>query len=276
MRKADTLVRLAILSVVALLFLFPFVWIVMTSLKTNLEALRAPAQLLPSEFAWRNYLDVLPAMRNFPRQVLNTLVVAGSVTLGQIAVCMMAGYAFARLHFFGRGGLFLLVLATLIVPFEAIYIPIFIMLSQWGWIDTYAALIVPTIASPFAIFLFRQTFLGIPRELEEAMLVDGANRFRIFWSLFVPLSGPAAAAVFVLTFLGEWNDLLKPLVFTTSEEMRTVQLGIVFLDQGAFITEPRIAWLMAGVVLASVVPITLFLLLQRRFVESVAASGLKG
>jgi multiple sugar transport system permease protein len=150
------------------------------------------------------------------------------------------------------------------------------MLSNWGWIDTFRALIIPSLANPFAIFVFRQFFVTIPRDLEEAMRVDGANYYRIFWSLMLPLAGPAIATVFILTFLAEWSALLKPLVFTQSENMRTLQQGLAFLNSGAFITEPKIAWLMAGVVLVSIPPIVVFLIMQERFVKSIASTGLKG
>ncbi len=274
--RYDTAVRFAVLVVLAIVFLFPFFWMASTSLKSNLEALKEPTTLFPDKPVWDNYPDVWDAMRNFPRQMENTAIMAFGVTFGQILICAMAGYAFARMQFVARDPLFVLLLATLIVPFEAIYVPIFIKLSDWGLVDTYAALILPSLGNPFAIFIFRQFFRTIPIELEEAMLVDGAGRFRLFFRLYLPLSGPAVASVFILTFLAEWNALLKPLVFTTSQNMYTVQRGLVFLDRGAFVTEPRIAWLIAGVVIASIPPIVVFLLGQRRFIESVASTGLKG
>jgi multiple sugar transport system permease protein len=143
------------------------------------------------------------------------------------------------------------------------------------WIDTYQALIVPSLANPFAIFVFRQFFLTIPHELDEAMLVDGAGYYRIFWSLMLPLSGAAVATVFILTFLSEWSTLLKPLVFTTSDNMQVLQQGLYLLNRGAQITPP-VATMLAGIVLVSIPPIVVFLLLQERFVQSIAATGLKG
>jgi multiple sugar transport system permease protein len=265
----------ALLVGLAVLFLIPFVWLLATSLKTNVEALAASARLIPSSLEWGNYPAIWGVM-DFPRQTFNTTVMALSVTFGQIAIAALAGYSFARLHFLGRDALLVLLLATLIIPFEVIFVPLYVMLSGWGWINTFQALIVPSLANPFAIFVFRQFFLTIPHELEEAMRVDGAGFYRIFWSLMLPLSGPAVATVFILTFLAEWSTLLKPLIFTNTEEMRTLQQGLAFLNQGAFVTEPKIAWLMAGVVLVSIPPIVVFLLLQERFVRSIAATGLKG
>lgn len=273
--QAKRPVTYAVLVVLAIVFAFPFVWMVATSLKTNVEALTSSSRIVPEALQWANYRSIWNLM-DVPRQTFNSTVMALTVTVGQIAVAALAGYAFARLHFLGRDLLLVLFLATLIVPFEVIFVPLFIMLTDWGWIDTFQALIIPSLANPFAIFIFRQFFITIPRELEEAMRIDGAGYYRIFWSLMLPLSGPAIATVFILTFLAEWSTLLKPLVFTSSESMRTLQVGLSFLDKGAFVTEPKVAWLMAGVVLVSIPPIVVFLLMQERFVRSVAATGLKG
>jgi multiple sugar transport system permease protein len=274
-KQANRHVTYVVLVFLAVIFVFPFIWMITSSLKSNVEALASPSSLLPETFNWNNYRSIWGLM-DFPRQTLNSAIMALSVTFGQIMVAALAGYSFARLYFLGRDWLLVLFLATLIVPFEILFIPLFIMLSGWGWTDTFAALIIPSLANPFAIFVFRQFFLTVPRDLEEAMRVDGAGYYRIFWSLMLPLSGPAIATVFILTFLAEWSALLKPLVFTTSENMRTLQVGLSFLDRGAFVSEPKVAWLMAGVVLVSIPPIIVFLLMQERFVKSIASTGLKG
>ncbi len=274
-KQTNRTLTYVVLTVLAVVFAFPFVWMLASSLKSNVEALSSPASIVPDVLHWDNYSSIWDVM-NIPRQTLNSTIMALGVTFGQIAVAALAGYSFARLHFLGRDWLLVLFLATLIVPFEVIFVPLFVMLSNWGWIDTFYALIIPSLANPFAIFIFRQFFVTIPRELEEAMRVDGASYYRIFWSLMLPLSGPAIATVFILTFLAEWSSLLKPLIFTQSENMRTLQQGLAFLNQGAFVTEPRVAWLMAGVVLVSIPPIVVFLLMQERFVKSIAATGLKG
>ncbi len=179
--------------------------------------------------------------------------------------------------FFGRDVLFLLILATLIIPFEILFVPLYLMLAGWGgWLNTFAALIVPSLASPFAIFVFRQFFITVPKELDEAAKIDGAGYYRIFWSVMLPLAGPAIATVFILTFLAEWSNLLKPLVFTSSPDLYTLQQGLaITLNRGANLV-PNVATLMAGVVLASIVPVVMFLIGQRYFVRSVASTGLKG
>jgi multiple sugar transport system permease protein len=268
--------RYFVLIPLTVVFLFPLLWVVMTSLKTNEEALTNPVSLIPAVFQWGNYPDVI-ARINFFRELLNTLVMALSVTFGQIILAALAGYAFARLPFLGRDLLFILVLATLIIPFEILFVPIYLMLAGWhDWLNTFKALIIPSLASPFAIFVFRQFFITIPKELEEAAMVDGAGQYRIFFSIALPLAGSAIATVFILTFLGEWSNLLKPLVFNTSPDMYTLQQGLaITLNRGSNLS-PDIATTMAGVVLTSFVPVVMFLVGQRYFIRSIAASGIKG
>jgi multiple sugar transport system permease protein len=273
LRKVLLYVGLVLLAVV---FLFPFAWMIATSLKTNTEALTNPTALLPAAPQWNNYPDVITALK-FWRETFNSLVMALGVTLGQVILAALAGYAFARLHFFGRDVLFLLILATLIIPFEVLFVPLYLMLAGWGgWLNTFAALIVPSLASPFSIFVFRQFFITVPKELDEAAMIDGAGYFRIFWTVMLPLAGPAVATVFILSFLAEWSSFLKPLVFNSSPDMYTLQQGlVVILNRGANLV-PNLATLMAGVVLASIVPVVMFLVGQKYFVRSVASTGLKG
>lgn len=275
-RRPSLVPKYVILSILALITLFPFFWMLTTSLKTNSEVLSNPTALFPAIAQWNNYPDVILAL-DFWRETLNSLIVALGVTLGQIILAALAGYAFARLPFFGRDVLFLIILATLIIPFEILFVPLYLMLAGWGgWLNTFAALIVPSLASPFAIFVFRQFFITVPKELDEAAKMDGAGYYRIFWTVMLPLSGPAVATVFILTFLSEWSNLLKPLVFTSSPDLYTLQQGLTInLSRGANLV-PNVATLMAGVVLASLVPVIMFLLGQKYFVRSVASTGLKG
>lgn len=274
MKHENHPVTLILLIVLAIAFLFPFIYLIGGSLKSNPEALTSPDKVFPSHVHWENFVQVFQVI-DISRQTVNSCIMAFTVTFGQIIVSALAGYAFARIKFIGRDLLFILFLATLIVPFEILFVPLYIMLAKWGWINTYRALILPSLGNPFAIFIFRQFFLTVPTELEEAMFIDGAGYLRIFFLLMLPLSGPAAASVFILTWLAEWSTLLKPLVFTTSKEMYTLQVGLNFLNRGAQVTTPTIAWLLAGVTLASIPAIVMFLILQRRFVESIAQTGLK-
>jgi multiple sugar transport system permease protein len=275
-QRLRIVLKYVVLVLVAVVFLFPFAWMLATSLKTNTEALTNPTALLPAAPQWGNYPAVIGAL-NFWREALNSLIMTLGVTFGQIILAALAGYAFARLKFFGRDVLFLLILATLIIPFQILFVPLYLMLSGWGdWLNTFKALIIPSLASPFAIFVFRQFFITVPKELDEAAKIDGAGYYRIFWTVMLPLAGPAVATVFILTFLAQWNDLLKPLVFNSSPDMYTLQQGLaVTLNRGANLV-PNVATLMAGVVLASIVPVVMFLVGQKWFVRSVASTGLKG
>ncbi len=266
-----------LLIALAVMFLFPFAYLIGGALKTNDEALTQPNRIFSDQIHFENFSQVFQISQlDIPKQTLNSAIMTFAVTFGQILIAALAGYAFARIRFLGRDPLFMIFLATLIVPFELLFVPLYIMLARWGWINTYLALIVPSLANPFAIFIFRQFFLTVPTELEEAMTMDGAGYLRIFWNLMLPLSVPAATTVFILTWLGEWSSLLKPMLFTTSPSMWTLQVGLSFLNRGAQVTTPTIAYLMAGIVLASIPPIIMFLLLQRRFVQSIAQTGLKG
>ena len=275
-QRLRIVLKYVVLVLVAVVFLFPFAWMLATSLKTNTEALTNPTALLPAVPQWGNYPAVIGAL-NFWREALNSLIMTLGVTFGQIILAALAGYAFARLKFFGHDVLFLLILATLIIPFQILFVPLYLMLAGWGdWLNTFKALIIPSLASPFAIFVFRQFFITVPKELDEAAKIDGAGYYRIFWTVMLPLAGPAVATVFILTFLAQWNDLLKPLVFNSSSDMYTLQQGLaVTLNKGANLV-PNVATLMAGVVLASIVPVVMFLIGQKWFVRSVASTGLKG
>ncbi len=275
-QSRSIMIKYIVLAILTVAFLFPFIWMITTSLKTNTEALTNPTALLPAIPQWGNYPDVIATL-NLWRETFNSLVMALGVTVGQILLCSLAGYAFARLPFFGSNVLFLLILATLIIPFQILFVPLYLMLASWGgWLNTFTALIVPSLANPFAIFVFRQFFITIPKELEEAATVDGSGYYRTFFSIMLPLAGPAVLTVFILTFLSEWSNFLKPLVFTSSPDMYTLQVGLaVTLNKGANLV-PNIATLMAGVVLASIVPILMFLIGQRYFMQSVASTGLKG
>jgi multiple sugar transport system permease protein len=275
-RRRSIILKYIFLAFLAIVFLFPFAWMVSTSLKTNTEALLYPTRLIPAVPQWNNYPDVIEAL-SFWRELLNSLIMSLGVTFGTIILSALAGYAFARLKFFGSDALFLLILATLIIPFQILFVPLYLMLSNWGgWLNTFYALIIPSLASPFYIFVFRQFFLTIPKELDEAAKMDGAGYYRIFWMVMLPLAGPAVATVFILSFLAEWSNLLKPLVFTSSPDLYTLQQGLaITLNRGANLV-PNLGTLMAGVVLASILPIVMFLIGQRYFVRSVASTGLKG
>ncbi|MEM6424387.1 MAG: carbohydrate ABC transporter permease [Cyanobacteria bacterium P01_D01_bin.128] len=202
----------------------------------------------------------------------NSALVAIAVTALQIFTSTLAGYALARLRFRGRQGILLGVLATLVIPFQMLVIPIFLVLKWGHLINTYGALILPTAASGFGIFLMRQYFQTLPPELEEAAMLDGANRLQVIWYIIVPLGRPAVVTLFIFTAVGEWNDLFKPLVFTTRPELQTVQLALASFQE-AFTNDWPL--LMAAAVTVTLPVIGLFLIFQRQFVQGIAATGIK-
>ncbi|MDH7484659.1 MAG: carbohydrate ABC transporter permease [Anaerolineae bacterium] len=262
----------AILIAGSVLMLLPLFWMLSTSLKTPREIFTFPPTWIPKPVAWENYAAAVSAMP-FGRFYLNSGIVAVSVTFLQILTSSLAAFAFARLRFRGREPLFLLYLATLMIPFQVTMIPNFIIVRYLGWYDTYQALILPPAFSAFAVFLLRQYFLGIPRELDEAARMDGTSSFRIWWQVILPLSGPAIAALAIFTFLGSWNDFLWPLVITTSLKMRTLPVGL-----SAFQGQYNVQWhlLMAGAVIALLPVLLVYVLAQRWFVQGITLSGMGG
>ena len=226
---------------------------------------------LPQSFTWSNYQDAWQR-GNFLLAFANSTLVALAVTAFQIVTSTLAGYALARLQFRGRQAILLLILATLVIPFQILVIPIFLVLKWGHLINTYWALILPTAANGFSIFLMRQYFSTVPVELEEAAALDGANRLQILWRVMLPLSRPALVTLFLFTFIGEWNDLFKPLVFTTRPELRTVQLAL-----SEFQEQFTSNWslLMAAVIIATIPVVVLFILGQKQFIRGIGTTGIK-
>jgi multiple sugar transport system permease protein len=262
-----------------LVLIFPFVWLIVTSVQTPAEALHFPPILIPHQLRLANYPDALKAAP-FGRFFLNSTVVAVSTVLANLVLCSLAGYAFARLRFLGRGALFAVILATLMVPFQVTMIPQFIItkwlgvhvLAQVG-INHIGALILPNAATAFGIFFLRQFFRTLPVEYEESARVDGASRLKVLWRIVLPLSAPALATLAALTFLDSWNNFLWPLIAVTSTDQMTLPLGLATF-QGAHATEWTL--LMAGNVMSLAPMLLIFFAAQRYFVRSIAATGLAG
>ena len=254
------------------LMLLPFLWMVSTSLKLPREIFTFPPTWIPSEFAWSNYTKALTAMP-FGRFYLNSLAVAIAVTLLTILTSALAAFAFARLRFRGRDTLFLIYLATLMIPFTVLLIPNFILIRQFNWYDSYQALILPPAFSAFATFLLRQYFRGIPQELDDAARMDGASSFRIWWQIIMPNSAPVIAALAIFVFLGNWNEFLWPLVVTNSPEMRTIPVGL-----SAFQGQFNVRWelLMAAAVVAMLPIIVVYLFAQQWFIKGITITGMGG
>ncbi len=225
----------------------------------------------PGGWSWASYLQAW-AEGHFIRAFFNSTLVAMAVTGLQILTSALAGYALARMTFPGQNIVLLLVLASLVIPFQLLVIPIF-MILRWGHlINTFAALILPTGANGFGIFLMRQFFLTIPVSLEEAAALDGANRWQILWQILLPLSRPALVTLFLFTFIGEWNDLFKPLVFTTKPELITVQLALANFQEQFTNDWPL---MMAAIVIATIPVTLLFIAGQKQFIRGIATTGVK-
>jgi multiple sugar transport system permease protein len=229
-----------VLYTAALVTVLPFIWMVLTSFKDLGEIMRFPPTWWPEDFTVRNYTDAFSAAP-FGRFYANSLFVAVAVTAGQVVTCSLAAYAFARMQFKGRDILFYCFLGTMMVPAHVTMIPGFMIMHWLGWIDTYAALIVPGLASAFGTFLLRQFFMTIPRELEEAAFIDGCSRFGVLWRIILPLSRPALATLAIFTFMAVFNEFIWALIVLNTEEMFTVQLGLaIFRDRYA--TEWAASW----------------------------------
>ncbi len=260
----------------SLIMLTPFLWMLSTSLKRPPEIFTYPPIWIPSDIAWSNYPATLRALP-FDRYYFNSTVVGVSSTLIQIGVSSLGAFAFARLRFKGRDSLFLMYLATLMIPFQVTMIPNFIIVTKvLNWYNTYNALILPTAFSAFSVFLLRQFFRSLPIEMDEAARMDGASSFRIWWQIVMPLSGPALAALGIFVFLGSWNSFLWPLIVTTStpdRDMRTIPVGLSAF-QGQYNTQWNL--LMAGSVIALLPVLVVYMLGQTWFQRGITLSGLGG
>lgn len=249
----------------------PFIWMILTSVKDMGEIYVYPPKWFPSVIHFDNYKKVFEAAP-FGRYYLNSIMVAVLVTLGQLVTCSMAAYAFARLKFWGRNVLFFIFLGTMMIPYNVTMIPSFMVLYWLGWVDSYQALIVPGLASAFGVFLLRQFFMTIPKELEEAAVIDGASKLTILRKIIVPLSKPALATLAIFTFMGVFNDFIWALIVINSENMRTVQLGLaIFRDR--YLTQWDL--LMAGSVTAVLPILIVFFFAQKYFIKGITLSGLK-
>lgn len=256
----------------AIVFAGPFVWMISNSFKPSDEIFANPPILISQNATFDNYREVFE-QAPFERYMLNSFIVAGSVTVIALLLHAMAGYSLARLNYPGRNIIFIGIISTLMIPFYTILIPLSLLVKELGWFNTYLALIVPAIPHAFGIFWLRQFFLGIPTDLEDAARIDGASRIGVFFRIALPLAKPVLAALAVFFFLANWDSFLWPLIAANKPEMRVVQVGVQ-----SFTGERGIAWhlIMAASVVAVLPTMILFFTLQRFIVQSVKLSGLKG
>jgi multiple sugar transport system permease protein len=261
---------LLILGIV--LLVGPFIWMVLGSFKTTGELRQVPPTWLPENPTLANYEDLFSRL-NFLGYFFNSSVVALAVTLGNVVFCSMLGYALAKLSFPGKRVLFVVVLGTLMVPSVVTFMPLFVLTSNLGLVNTHAGLILPFLVGAFGVFLMRQFISGLPDELLDAARVDGAGEHYIFWRIILPLCGPALATLGILTFLGSWNSFLWPLVVATSDTMYTLPVAIALFATGQ--QETNIALLMAGSVVVILPVLLVFIALQRYFTQGIAMTGIK-
>jgi len=261
-----------VLGVGLVLMVTPFVWMLLGSVKSNGELRANPPTWWPQAATLDNFRELFTRL-DFPQFFANSFVVAAVVTVGNLVFCSMLGYAFAKIDFAGRTWLFRLVLATLMIPGMVTLVPLFVLVSNLGMVNTYFGLILPFLAGPFGVFLMRQFMQGLPDELMDAARVDGASELRIFWRVVLPLCKPALATLAILTFLASWNNFLWPLVVASTEDMYTLPVALALYSVGQNSTNYGL--LLAGAVVVLVPVLVVFLTMQRHIVQGLATTGLK-
>lgn len=263
-----------VLAAGAIVMLLPFAWMILASFMTSNEITARPIVWFPSHFQFDNYRALSHAIP-LARIYLNSMIVTTATTLGILLSSSLAGYGFAKFHFPGRDVLFIIVLATMMIPFFVVLIPIFYMVNKLGWTDSYLGLIVPNIVTAFGIFLMRQYMLSLPDEVLDAARLDGASEFEIYWRMVIPLSTPVVGALAILAFVYQWNNFLWPLIVVRSSSMWTIPIGLNSLR--IYASDPTVINLqMAGATMAIVPVVVVFLLLQRYFIQGIALTGMKG
>jgi multiple sugar transport system permease protein len=271
-----TVPRIIIIAIVllgAFTMLLPFIWMIMTSLKTEQEVFTIPITWIPEQIEWSNYPKAWE-VADFSRYIINSVFVTTMVVSFSLFFNSMAGYAFAKYRFRWRETIFILLLSTMMIPGQVTMIPVYLILKQLGFLDTYTGLIVPTLASAFGIFIMRQFMQAIPDDLLDAARIDGAGEFRIFFQIIIPLSKPALSALGIFTFVASWNDFLFPLLVVSSDSMKTLPLAIASLSAGQYVQ----SWplLMAAATFVTLPVIIVFFLGQRYFIEGITMTGIKG
>lgn len=265
-----TLLHIILISGV-IIMIFPFLWGISTSLKDMREVLSNPFSIIPRQITFINYKNVvksIPIVRFF----INSLIVSITITASQLITCSISAYAFSRLKFPFRDGLFYILLGTMMIPQHVIMIPVYLILNFFRLIDTYAAMIVPFISSAFGTFLLRQFFLTVPKELEEAATLDGCGHLRFLFRIMIPLARPILATLAIFTFMWSWNNYLWPLIVTNRIEIRTLQYGLAMFKE-----EGGLNWgqLMAGTTIATIPILILFFIAQKQFIKGITLTGLK-
>ena len=256
----------------AISFLFPFMWMVSTSLKTDQDVFTWPPRLVPQPVRFQNYVDAWNSAP-YARFFFNSAFIALAVTLANLFFSSLAGYAFAKYQFPGKHWIFIALLCTMMIPFQVTMIPVFVILSKLHWVDTYWGLIIPFTAGAFGIFLMRQFLSTIPDDLIDAARIDGCSEFRTFLTIVLPLSKPALSALGIFVFMASWNGFIWPFIIVKSTEMKTLPLAVADLAEGLYV----MSWplMMAGACFVVLPAIVVFLLFQKNFVEGITLTGIK-
>jgi multiple sugar transport system permease protein len=257
----------------AILFLIPWLWMFLTAGKSTAEIWQIPPTWIPADYRWQNYIEAWNK-GNFAVFFTNTALITALNVIAVVMSCSIAAYAFARIDFPGRTVLFVLVLSTMMLPSQVTLIPLFMIFAKLGWVNTYNPLVLPLfLGDAFSIFLLRQFFMTIPRDYDEAALIDGCSRFGVFFRILLPQSTAALLVVAVYQFTWSWNDFFGPLIYLNSPELFTVTLGLTrFMGR----TQTDVQYLMAMTALSTLVPITVFFVTQRIFLQGIVVSGVKG
>jgi len=272
-RKAlITTILYGLLLTLAAVVLIPFYWMLSTSLKTSGVLAELPPRWIPTDFAWNNYQEIL-VEHKFLRFGANSIIISILAAIGQLFTCSLAGFAFARLQFHGNKILFALLLATMMIPVQVVIIPEYLIMLNFGWIDTYLPLIVPALLiGSLGTFMFRQFFLGVPRDLEDAAHIDGCSTFGVFFRIFLPLAKPTLVTVFLFAFMTSWNDLLRPILYLTSKSIMTLPIGLANLNTQYAVDMNLV---MAGSTVTLIPLVILYIFAQRYFVHGITMTGTK-
>ena len=265
-------VWLLVVGALAFAVMLPFIWMLVTSLKSPTEVFAYPPTWIPKDFQWSNYIEMWNKAP-FGRYFMNSAIVAICVTIGQLTSCVLAAFAFARMDFKGKNTMFMIFLSTTMISSQVTLVPTYLVMRTLNWIDSYQALIVPFLANAFGVFMLRQSFRTIPKELEEAAKLDGCSRFRFLWQILIPLSKPILASQALFAFMGNWNSYQWPLIITNQDSMRTLQIGLRYFVSGEGSTQWGIY--MAAALVVTLPVIVIYFLVQKTFVESMASTGLK-
>jgi multiple sugar transport system permease protein len=261
-----------VVILLALTVIFPFIWMISTSFKPLNEVFVYPPRWIPQNWTWENYVEVWK-QAPFARYFLNSTLVAVCVTFGQLVSCCLAAFAFARMKFAGKSFMFMVFMSTTFISTQVTLIPSYLIINEFGWMDSYAALIIPFLANAFGVFMIRQAFIAVPRELEEAAKLDGCGRIRFLIQIMLPLNKPILASQALFAFMGNWNSYLWPLIVTNKDSMRTLQIGLRYFIGSEGGTEWGVY--MAAAVLVTIPIVIFYFFVQKTFVESMASSGLK-